>query len=95
MGVVVVTAAAALAAGYLLIRLRPWRLGGRSGPLRRGVGPGRRRAAGRRRPGPLVTEPRTSWRIMRAPAADTTVPVPVRDPDSTAHHTRADKGGTT
>ncbi|MER7048343.1 hypothetical protein [Streptomyces jumonjinensis] len=29
----------------------------------------------------VVTAPRNSWRIMRAPAAETRVPVPVRDPD--------------
>ncbi|MET9535638.1 hypothetical protein ABZY02_34655 [Streptomyces sp. NPDC006649] len=96
---VVVTAAGALAAGYLLLgRLTPLaacgRLGGRSGPLHRSVGPGRHRAAGRRRLVHVVTAPRTSWRIMRAPAADTTVPVPVRDPDWVANRTHHDKGGT-
>lgn len=42
----------------------------------------------------VATAPRTSWRIMRAPAADTTVPVPVHDPDWVAHRTRTDEGGT-
>ncbi|MYS71524.1 hypothetical protein GTY88_13980 [Streptomyces sp. SID5926] len=35
-----------------------------------------------------LTAPRTSWRIMRTPAAGTTVPVPVRDPDWVANRTR-------
>lgn len=95
---VIVTAAAALAAGYLLGRLRPWRRAGdwaadqvhhagawvRGGVVRQAVVV-------------LVhvaTAPRTSWRIMRTPAADTTVPVPVRDPDWVTHRTRTDEGGT-
>ncbi len=41
-----------------------------------------------------VTAPRTSWRIIRAPAAETQAPAPVRDPDWVANRTRADKGGT-
>ncbi|MFF7705613.1 hypothetical protein [Streptomyces lydicus] len=41
-----------------------------------------------------VTAPRTSWRIMRAPATETQAPVPVRDPDWAANRVQADKGGT-
>ncbi|MFE3995139.1 hypothetical protein ACFXPW_26090 [Streptomyces goshikiensis] len=95
---IVVTAAAALTAGYLLGRLRPWRRAAdwaadqvrhpgawvRGGVVRQAVVVLVH----------VVTAPRTSWRIMRTPAADTTVPVPVRDPDWVAHRTRADKGGT-
>ncbi|MFE7676781.1 hypothetical protein ACFU5N_31790 [Streptomyces albidoflavus] len=95
---VVVIVAAALAAGYLLGRLRPWRRAGdwaadqvrHSGAWVRG-GVVRQAVVVLVH---VVTAPRTSWRIMRTPAADTTVPVPVRDPDWVAHRTRADKGGT-
>ncbi|AYG78306.1 hypothetical protein DWB77_00413 [Streptomyces hundungensis] len=41
-----------------------------------------------------VTAPRTSWRIMRAPATETRAPTPVRDPDWVANRTHHDKGGT-
>ncbi|MBX9420828.1 hypothetical protein [Streptomyces lateritius] len=41
-----------------------------------------------------VTAPRTSWRIMRTPATDAPVPVPVRDPDWVAHRTHRHKGAT-
>ncbi|MFB9523623.1 hypothetical protein ACFFTU_27115 [Streptomyces cremeus] len=36
----------------------------------------------------VPTAPRTSWRIMRTPAAETQTPVRVRDPDWVAHLTR-------
>ncbi|MBK3646324.1 hypothetical protein [Streptomyces sp. MBT33] len=95
---VVVTAAAALAAGYLLGRLRPWqRLGDWAADQVRFTGTWVRGGAGRQAVVVLahaVTAPRTSWRIMRAPAADTPVPVPVRDPDWVANRTHHDKGGT-
>lgn len=42
----------------------------------------------------VVTAPRTSWRVMRAPATETPAPVPVRDPDWVAHRIQEDKGGT-
>ncbi|MER6604271.1 MULTISPECIES: hypothetical protein [Streptomyces] len=95
---VVVTAAAALAAGYLLGRLHPWRRAGDwAADQVRHAGAWVRGGVVRQAVVVLVhvaTAPRTSWRIMRTPAADTTVPVPVRDPDWVAHRTRADKGGT-
>ncbi|MFJ4918217.1 hypothetical protein [Streptomyces sp. NPDC088726] len=95
---VVVTAAAALAAGYLLGRLRPWRRADdwaadqvcHTGAWVRG-GVARQAIVVLVH---VVTASRTSWRILRTPAADTTAPVPVRDPDWVAHRTRADKGGT-
>jgi hypothetical protein len=37
-----------------------------------------------------VTAPRTSWRIMRAPATETRAPVPVRDSDWLANRTRTE-----
>jgi hypothetical protein len=95
---VVVTAAVALAAGYLLGRLRPWqRLGDWAADQVRFTGPWVRGGAGRQAVVVLahaVTAPRTSRRIMHAPATDAPVPGPVRDPDWVAHRTRADKGGT-
>ncbi len=95
---VVVTAAAALAVGYLLGRLRPWqRLGDWAADQVRHAGAWVRGGFGRQAVVVLVhavTAPRTSWRIMRAPATDTSVPAPVRDPDWVANRTRHDKGGT-
>ncbi|KIF05729.1 hypothetical protein PL81_11495 [Streptomyces sp. RSD-27] len=95
---VVVTAAAALAAGYLLGRLRPWRRAGDwAADQVRFTGTWVRGGAGRQAVVVLVhvaTAPRTNWRIMRTPA--TTDPTaPVRNPEWVAHRTRADKGGTT
>ncbi|MFE7514265.1 hypothetical protein ACFU8I_24005 [Streptomyces sp. NPDC057540] len=95
---VVVTAAAALAAGYLLGRLRPWRrLGDWAADQVRYAWAWARGGAGRQAVVVLVhavTAPRTSWRIMRAPATDALVPVPVRDPDWVANRTRTEQGGT-
>ncbi|MEW2623686.1 hypothetical protein [Streptomyces sp. NPDC048106] len=95
---VVVTAAAALAAGYLLGRLRPWqRLGDWAADQVRFTGAWVRSGAGRQAVVVLahaVTAPRTSWRIMRAPANETLAPMPVRDPDWVANRTRTDKEGT-
>ncbi|MER6394245.1 hypothetical protein ABT236_38060 [Streptomyces sp. NPDC001523] len=89
---VVVTAAAALASGYLLGRLRPWRRAGDwAADQVRHAGAWVRGGAVRQAVVVLVhvvTAPRTSWRIMHTPAADTTVPVPVRDPNWVAHRTR-------
>ncbi|MEU2357988.1 hypothetical protein ABZ599_34275 [Streptomyces misionensis] len=95
---VVVIAAVALAAGYLLGRLRPWqRLGNWAVDQVRFTGAWARGGAGRQAVVVLahaVTAPRTIWRIMRAPATDAPVPVPVRDPDWVANRTHHDKGGT-
>ncbi|MGY4966649.1 hypothetical protein [Streptomyces sp. 900105245] len=86
---VVVIAAAALAAGYLLGRLRPWRRAGDwAADQALHAGTWVRGGAGRQAVVVLVhavTAPRTSWRIMRTPATDAPVPVPVRDPDWVAH----------
>ncbi|MGY3206288.1 hypothetical protein [Streptomyces sp. TE5632] len=63
------------------------RLGGRSGPLHRG-------GAGRQAVVVLVhvvTAPRTSWRVMRAPATETRVPASVRDPDWVANRSRQER----
>ncbi|MEV1049011.1 hypothetical protein [Streptomyces sp. NPDC049916] len=86
---IVVTAAAALAAGYLLGRLRPWRRAGDwAADQVRHAGAWARGGVVRQTVVVLVhvaTAPRTSWRILRTPAADTTVPVPVRDLDWVAN----------
>ncbi|WP_328741401.1 hypothetical protein OG436_00070 [Streptomyces caniferus] len=98
MGVVVTAAVVAFAAGYLLGRLRPWlRLGDWAADQVRFTGAWVQGGAGRQAVVVLVhvvTAPRTSWRIMRAPATETWVPAPVRDPDWVAHRTHHDKGGT-
>ncbi|MFF3276584.1 hypothetical protein ACFYWU_37490 [Streptomyces chrestomyceticus] len=98
MGVVVIPAVVALAAGYLLGRLRPWRrLGDRAADQVRFTRAWVRGGAGRQAVVVLahaVTGPRTSWRIMRAPATETQAPTPVRDPGWIAHRTRTGKGGT-
>ncbi|MFB7258064.1 hypothetical protein [Streptomyces nojiriensis] len=95
---VIVTAAAALAAGYLLGRLRPWRRAGDwAADQVRHAGTWVRGGAGRQAVVVLVhavTAPRTSWRIMRTPATTTEPTAPVRDPEWVASRTRADKGGT-
>ncbi|MFD5836200.1 hypothetical protein ACFWHV_21915 [Streptomyces collinus] len=84
---VVITAAAALAVGYLLGRLRRWqRLGDWAADQVRCTGAWGRGGFGRRAVVVLlhaVTAPRTNWRIMRGPATGT--PVPVRDPDWVAN----------
>ncbi|MFF9887426.1 hypothetical protein [Streptomyces eurythermus] len=95
---VVVTAAAALAAGDLLGRLRPWRRPGDwPADQARFTGAWARGGAGRQAIVILVhavTAPHTSWHIMRTPATQTLAPKPVRDPDRVANPTRADKEGT-
>ncbi|WP_432076551.1 hypothetical protein [Streptomyces wuyuanensis] len=72
---VVVTASTALAAGYLLGRLRPWQhLGDWAADQVRFTGAWVRGGAGRQTVVVLVhavTPPRTSWRIMRTPATET------------------------
>ncbi|MFJ7497377.1 hypothetical protein ACIQZB_40920 [Streptomyces sp. NPDC097727] len=74
------TAAAALAAGYLLGRLRPWqRLGDWATDQVRFTGAWARGGAGRQAVVVLVhavTAPRTGWRIMRTPATGTRAPAP-------------------
>ncbi|MDX3070310.1 hypothetical protein PV518_50760 [Streptomyces sp. ND04-05B] len=94
MGVVVTVAVVALAAGYLLGRLRPWRrLGDWAAAQVRFTGAWVRGGAGRQAFVVLahaVTAPRTSWRVMRAPATETRVPVPVRDPDWVANRSRGE-----
>ncbi|MFE0385978.1 hypothetical protein ACFW1F_18190 [Streptomyces bungoensis] len=95
---IVVAAAAALAAGCLLGRLRPWqRLGDWAADQVSFTGAWVRGGAARQAVVVLVhavTASRTSWRIMRAPAAGTQALTPVRDPDWIANRTRTDKGGT-
>jgi hypothetical protein len=75
---VVVTAVVALAAGYLLRRLRPRRhLGDWAADQVRFNGAWVRGGAGWQAVVVLVhvvTAPRTSWRVMRAPATETRVP---------------------
>ncbi|MFF8387296.1 hypothetical protein ACF053_27140 [Streptomyces kanasensis] len=77
---VVVIAAAALAAGYLLGRLRPWQhLGDWVADQVRFTGAWVRGGAGRQAVVVLahaVTAPRTSWRIMRTPATETQTHTP-------------------
>lgn len=96
---IVVTAAAALAAGYLLGRLRPWRRAGDwAADQVRFTGTWAQGGTGRQAVVVLVhvvTAPRTSRRVMRTPAADIPTPAPQRDPDWIAHRTQADTGGTT
>ncbi|WP_326793420.1 hypothetical protein OHA79_44565 (plasmid) [Streptomyces sp. NBC_00841] len=69
---IVVTAVAALSAGYLLGRLRPWRrLGDWAADQVCFTGAWVQGGTGRQAVVILVhvvTAPRTSWRIMRAPA---------------------------
>ncbi|MFE9368112.1 hypothetical protein ACFYNN_36345 [Streptomyces sp. NPDC006978] len=92
---VVIIAVAALAAGYLLGRLRPWRRAGSwaAGQVRF-TGPWARGGTVRQVIVVLVhvvTAPRTSWRIMRASATETQAPVPapVGDPEWVANRTRS------
>ncbi|MCX4799875.1 hypothetical protein OG497_39225 [Streptomyces sp. NBC_01242] len=98
MAVLIIAAVVALAAGYLLGRLRPWRrLGDWAADQVRFTGAWVRGGAGRQAVVVLVhvvTAPRTSWRIIRTPATATGATAPVRDPDWVAHRTRTDKGGT-
>ncbi|GAA2331272.1 hypothetical protein [Streptomyces cuspidosporus] len=92
MGVVVTAAVVALAAGYLLGRLRPWRrLGDWAADQVRFTGAWVRGGAGRQAVVVLahaVTAPRTSWRVMRAPATEARGLAPVRDPDWVANRSR-------
>ncbi|MFJ6694414.1 hypothetical protein [Streptomyces sp. NPDC091294] len=92
---IVVTAAAALAAGYLLGRLRPWRrLGDWAADQVRFTGTWVRGGAGRQAVVVLahaVTAPRTSWRIMRAPTTETRAPTPARDPDWVANRRQGER----
>ncbi|MDT6988234.1 hypothetical protein ACFOSY_31820 [Streptomyces lusitanus] len=94
MGVVVLVAVVALAAGYLLGRLRPWsRLGDWAAGQVRFTGAWVRGGAGRQAVVVLVhvvTAPRTSWRVMCAPATETRVSAPVRDPDWVANRSRGE-----
>ncbi|MEU3706931.1 hypothetical protein AB0E82_32090 [Streptomyces anulatus] len=98
MGSVIIVAPAVLAAGYLLGRLRPWHwLGNWASDQIRCAGPWAHGGLGRQAAVVLahvVTAPRTSWRIMRAPATETRAPTPVRDLDWVANRTHHDKGGT-
>ncbi|WP_328743540.1 hypothetical protein OG436_39105 (plasmid) [Streptomyces caniferus] len=97
MGIVTATVVA-LTAGYLLGRLRPWRrLGDWAADQVCFTGAWVRGGAGRQAVVVLahvVTAPRTSWRIMRAPATETRAPAPVHDPDWVANRVQADMGGT-
>ncbi|MEV5463051.1 hypothetical protein [Streptomyces sp. NPDC002788] len=88
----VVTTVAALAAGYLLGRLRPWqRAGDWAADQVRFTGPWVRGGFGRQAVVVLVhvvTTPRTSWRIVRTPATEPRAPV--RDPDWVANRSRGE-----
>ncbi|MFC8872945.1 hypothetical protein ACFUAC_35750 [Streptomyces sp. NPDC057148] len=91
---VVATAAAALTAGYLLGRLRPWqRLGDWAADQVRFTGAWVRGGAARQAVVVLahaVTAPRTSRRIMRTPTTGTQAPVPVHDPGWVANRSRGE-----
>ncbi|MFC9431672.1 hypothetical protein [Streptomyces sp. NPDC056987] len=95
---IVVTTAAALTAGYLLGRLRPWsRVGDWAADQVCFTGAWVRGGTVRQAVVDLVhvvTAPGTSQRIMRATATTTEPTAPVRDPEWVANRTRADKGGT-
>ncbi|MCX4657406.1 hypothetical protein OG249_36720 [Streptomyces microflavus] len=98
----VLIVAAALTAGYLLGRLRPWQaLGNWAADQIRSTGPWARGGRGRQACVVLahaVTAPRTSWRILRTPAAGgREATAPVRDPHWAANRTRTthtDQGDT-
>ncbi|MFI8170930.1 hypothetical protein ACIGAN_31940 [Streptomyces sp. NPDC085931] len=89
---VVVTAAAALAAGYLLGRLCPRRrLGDWAADQVHFTGAWARGRAVRQAVVVLahaVTATRTNWRVMRAPATETQAPTPARDPGWVANRSR-------
>ncbi|MET9551071.1 hypothetical protein ABZY36_38180 [Streptomyces sp. NPDC006627] len=91
---VAVTAAAALAASYLLGRLRPWQhLGDWAADQVRFTGTWVRGSTARQAVvvlAPAVTAPRTSWRIVRAPATETRAPTPVREPDWVANRSQGE-----
>ncbi|MEU0382737.1 MULTISPECIES: hypothetical protein [Streptomyces] len=92
--------ASALTAGYLAGRLQPWlRLGDWAVDQIRHAGPWVRGGRGRQACVVLahaLIAPRTSWRILRTPAASLE-PAPVRDPEWIANRTRSttDQEGTT
>ncbi|RSS37117.1 hypothetical protein [Streptomyces sp. WAC08241] len=98
----VVAVVVALAAGYLLGRVRPWRrLGDWAVGEFRFTGPWVLGGRGRQAVvilAHLLTSPRASWQIARASAAKTPprapVAVPVRDPDWAARRVRDNEGGT-
>lgn len=94
---IVATAVVALAASCLLGRLRPWqRAGDWAADQVRFTGTWLRGGFGRQAVVVLVhvvTAPRTSWLIMRAPANETQALTPVRDPDWVANRTLEDKEG--
>ncbi|MCX4524040.1 hypothetical protein OHA69_41350 [Streptomyces anulatus] len=83
--------AVALAAGYFLGRLRPWRrLGDWADDQIRYTGAWVRGGRGRQASVVLAhvfTAPCTSWRIMRTPAAGRREPAPARDPNWAANRT--------
>ncbi|MFC9878014.1 hypothetical protein ACFVJW_00060 [Streptomyces libani] len=89
---IVITAVAALAAGHPLggcARGGTWAAGW---PIR-SASPGWHRREAVVVLVHVVTAPRLSWRVMRAPATATRVPAPIRDPDWAANRIRRDKGG--
>jgi hypothetical protein len=74
-----VTGIVAFAAGYLLGRLRPWqRMGDWAADQVHHAGAWVQGG----------TAPRTSWRILRAPATEAQAPMPVRDPNRATKHVR-------
>ncbi|MFI9176172.1 hypothetical protein [Streptomyces lincolnensis] len=94
---VITAAAVALVVGYLVGRVRPWqRLGDWAEDQVRFTGAWVRGGRARQAAVVLVhvlVRPRTSWHIMRAPAHETRVPVPERDPNWISRRTTGDKGG--
>lgn len=94
--------AVALAAGYFLGRLRPWRrLGDWAEDQIRYTGAWVRGGHGRRAAAVLahvLTAPRTSWRILRTPPTTERPPAPLRDPHWAANragHGTDQEAGTT
>ncbi|MFD9047844.1 hypothetical protein [Streptomyces zaomyceticus] len=93
----VATVAVAIAAGYLLGRLRPWRrLGDWAVEQIRFTGPWVRGGRGRHALVVLahaVTVPRSPRRLVRAPSPETRAHAPAYDPAWATRHTRHDEGG--